>query len=76
MITQLSLGFVAYLTRVLWGQDAVQPLGNMIAATAAHVAVGALLLATTVVLAIQAWRHVPVLHPERVSPGTQKAVSA
>ena len=32
------------------------------------VAVGALLLATTVVLAIQVWRHVPVAFEERV-PG-------
>ena len=33
--------------------------------------VGALLLATTVVLAIQVWRHVPVAFEERV-PGTER----
>jgi hypothetical protein len=38
----------------------------MVVATVAHVAVGALLLATTVVLSIQVWRHVPVAFAERV----------
>ena len=59
LITQLCLGFTAFLTRVAWGRDAAQPELPMVAATVAHVAVGALLLATTVVLAIQVWRHVP-----------------
>jgi hypothetical protein len=47
----------------------------MVAATVAHVAVGALLLATTVVLAIQVWRHVPVAFEERV-PQAQRDASA
>mgnify|MGYP005809623161 CR=1 FL=1 len=76
LLVQLSLGFTAYLTRVRWGSDAVQPGQAMVIATVSHVAVGALLLATSVVLAIQAWRHVPVLHAERASAGTQKAVTA
>jgi hypothetical protein len=38
----------------------------MVASTVAHVAVGALLLATTVVLAIQVWRRVPATFEERV----------
>ncbi len=75
LITQLCLGFTAFLTRVAWGRDAVQPELPMVAATVAHVAVGALLLATTVVLAIQVWRHVPVAFEERV-PQTQQDVSA
>jgi hypothetical protein len=66
MIAQLCLGFTAFLTRVAWGRDAVQPELPMIASTVAHVAVGALLLATTVILAIQVWRHVPVAFEERV----------
>ena len=66
LITQLCLGFTAFLTRVEWGRDAVQPELPMVASTVAHVAVGALLLATTVVLAIQVWRHVPVAYEERV----------
>jgi cytochrome c oxidase assembly protein subunit 15 len=75
LITQLCLGFAAFLTRVAWGQGAVQPELPMIASTVAHVAVGALLLATTVVLAIQVWRNVPVALAERV-PQAQRDASA
>jgi heme A synthase len=75
LITQLCLGFTAFLTRVAWGQGAVQPELPMVASTVAHVAVGALLLATTVVLAIQVWRNVPVALAERVPQG-QRDVSA
>jgi cytochrome c oxidase assembly protein subunit 15 len=57
LITQLGLGFAAYLTRVQWGQDAVQPALPMVISTVAHVAVGALVLATAVVVAMQSWRH-------------------
>ena len=66
VITQLCLGFTAFLTRVAWGRDAVQPELPMVVSTVAHVAVGALLLATTVILAIQVWRHVPVAFEERL----------
>jgi heme a synthase len=66
LITQLCLGFLAFLTRVAWGHDAVQPELPMVLSTVAHVAVGALLLATAVILAIQVWRHVPVSFEERV----------
>jgi cytochrome c oxidase assembly protein subunit 15 len=75
LITQLCLGFAAFLTRVAWGKDAAQPELPMVASTVAHVAVGALLLATTVVLAIQVWRHVPVAFEERV-PQAQGDASA
>jgi heme a synthase len=71
LIAQLCLGFVAFLTRVAWGHDAVQPELPMVLSTVAHVAVGALLLATTVVLAIQVWRHVPVAFEERI-PGRER----
>jgi hypothetical protein len=71
LITQLCLGFAAFLTRVAWGQGAAQPELPMVASTVAHVAVGALLLATTVVLAIQVWRHVPVAVEELVSQAQQ-----
>jgi cytochrome c oxidase assembly protein subunit 15 len=66
VIAQLCLGFTAFLTRVAWGRDAVQPEFPMVISTVAHVAVGALLLATTVILAIQVWRHVPVAFEERL----------
>jgi cytochrome c oxidase assembly protein subunit 15 len=75
LITQLCLGFTAFLTRVAWGRNAVQPELPMVVSTVAHVAVGALLLATTIVLAIQVWRHVPVAFEERV-PQAQQDVSA
>ena len=75
LITQLCLGFTAFLTRVAWGRNAVQPELPMVASTVAHVAVGALLLVTTVILSIQVWRHVPVAFEERV-PQAQRNVSA
>jgi heme a synthase len=75
VIAQLCLGFTAFLTRVSWGRDAVQPELPMVLATVAHVAVGALLLATTVALAIQVWRHVPVAFEETL-PEAQRDPSA
>jgi cytochrome c oxidase assembly protein subunit 15 len=76
MIAQLCLGFVAFLTRVAWGHDAVQPELPMVISTVSHVAVGALLLATTVVLATQVWRHMPVGFAERVPSRQGKTVAA
>jgi heme a synthase len=75
LITQLCLGFVAFLTRVAWGKEAMQPELPMVISTVAHVAVGALLLATTVVLAIQVWRHIPVAFAEPI-PGTHRTPQA
>jgi heme a synthase len=65
VIAQLCLGFVAFMTRIAWGRDAVQPELPMVISTVAHVALGALLLASTVVLAVQVWRHVamPLARP-------------
>jgi cytochrome c oxidase assembly protein subunit 15 len=76
MITQLCLGFVAFLTRVAWGHDAVQPEFPMVVSTVAHVAVGALLLATTAVLAVQAWRHSPAAVREHIPSRERKPVAA
>ena len=59
LMIQLCLGFAAFLTRVIWGADAPQPETAMVLSTVAHVAVGALLLATTAVLTLRVWRHVP-----------------
>jgi cytochrome c oxidase assembly protein subunit 15 len=75
LITQLCLGFAAFLTRVAWGRDTVQPELPMVISTVAHVAIGALLLATTVVLSIQIWRHVPVAFAERI-PGAERTPQA
>ena len=76
MVAQLCLGFMAFITRVMWGHDAAQPEWPMIFSTVVHVAVGAMLLATTVVLAIQVWRHVPLSFEERISGREQKPVAA
>jgi cytochrome c oxidase assembly protein subunit 15 len=76
VITQLCLGFAAFLTRVAWGKNAVQPEFPMVVSTVAHVAVGALLLATTVILAIQVWRNVPVALKERLPQGQQNPSAA
>jgi len=76
LIAQLCLGFTAFLTRVAWGKNAIQPELPMIVSTVAHVAVGALLLASTVILAIQVWRHVPVAFEERLPQAHQDASAA
>jgi len=77
LLIQLGLGFAAYLTRVVWGRNAVQPLPSMVSTTVAHVAVGALLLATCFVLEEQVRRHLvrePAARRERATVG--KAISA
>jgi hypothetical protein len=76
LITQLCLGLAAFVTRITWGRNALQPELPMVAATVAHVAVGALLLATTVVLAIQVWRHVRVALEQRVPQAHRNASAA
>lgn len=77
LLIQLGLGFAAYLTRVVWGKSAVQPLPSMVSTTVAHVAIGALLLAASFVLEEQVRRHVahaPFAVSE--STGARKAISA
>ena len=76
LMTQLCLGFLAFMTRIAWGHDAVQPELPMVISTVSHVAVGALLLATAVILTIQVWRHVPVSFEERVPEREQRPVPA
>jgi heme a synthase len=76
LMVQLSLGFFAFIEKVILGAGAVQPMPAQVLATVAHTATGALLLATAVVLTIQTWRLVPVVHNERVSANTRKAVTA
>ena len=60
LIAQLSLGFIAWMMRMTWYRNAPQPLPPVVWSTVAHVVNGALVLATTVVLAIQTQRHVAV----------------
>jgi len=76
LIAQLCLGFTAFITRVAWGHDAVQPELPMVVSTVAHVAVGALLLATSIVLFIQVRRNTPAAVRENVVDGARKPVTA
>ena len=73
LFMQLALGFGSYLTRVEWGRG--QPEGglSMVLTTVAHVAVGALLLATTVVLAVESRRYTA---EEQLASGSKQAVAA
>lgn len=70
LMVQLGLGLCAYVTRLRWGHNAVQPLQIMVVSTVAHVAWGALVLAATVVLAIQTRRMISV---RSEAPATAKA---
>ncbi len=75
LITQVSLGFAAYLARVVWKGAAEDPTPLLVWSTVAHVSVGALLLATSVVLAIEASRNVVALRAEEITE-TRKAATA
>jgi cytochrome c oxidase assembly protein subunit 15 len=57
VFTQIFLGIAAYMSRLATA-DAPQPMPVMIGFTVAHLAVGALTLAASVVLAIQVFRNV------------------
>lgn len=56
LIAQLLLGAGAYGVRVVQGVNEVQPTLGLVAVTVAHLGVGALILALTVVLTIQTYR--------------------
>jgi cytochrome c oxidase assembly protein subunit 15 len=72
LIVQLSLGLAAYLTR-LASPNSPQPRNPMVGITVAHVACGALVFATTIVLTLRAFR---VLKDERVSASAYQKLSA
>src|SRR5258705_1231817 len=55
LVVQLFLGLAAYLTRVASPNDP-QPLNPMVGITVAHVACGALVFATTIVLTLRTFR--------------------
>jgi cytochrome c oxidase assembly protein subunit 15 len=57
LIAQLMLGVSAYVVRVIQGVNEAQPTMTLVAVTVAHLAVGALILASTMILTIQAYRH-------------------
>lgn len=65
---QVALGIGAYITRVILSPSAPQPLTSMVAITVAHVVGGALVLATSVALAIQVRRYTSLAGKESISP--------
>ncbi|HXD32473.1 MAG TPA: COX15/CtaA family protein [Pyrinomonadaceae bacterium] len=62
LLVQIGLGITAYLTRLKSPYDP-QPLNPMIGITVAHVACGALVFATTIVLTLRIFRSVRVSEP-------------
>ena len=74
LLVQLSLGFGSYLTRIEWGKGSPQPGMSTVLTTVAHVAAGALVLATSAILAIQARRH--TILEETLLSKHSKAVAA
>jgi heme A synthase len=55
LLIQLGLGIAAYITRTASPYDP-QPLTPMVAVTVAHVACGALVFATTIILTLRIFR--------------------
>ena len=76
LLVQVGFGFAAYLTRIVWGKNAVQPLPSMVSTTVAHVAIGALLLATSFVLEEQIRRHLANESVAAEPSEARKAISA
>jgi cytochrome c oxidase assembly protein subunit 15 len=76
LLVQLCLGLAAYLTRVQWGADAAQPQLAMVISTVSHVIVGALLLASAVVLAIEVRSHILRPTSDAAESALDKAVTA
>ena len=58
LVVQLGLGIAAYMTRLASPGDP-QPLNPMIGITVAHVACGALVFVTTIVLTLRTYRVLP-----------------
>ncbi len=77
LVLQLGLGFAAYVSRLIWMLTAPAPTIYIVVSTVAHVAGGAIVLATTVVLAIQTRRMIGGGGREAViTPTSRKAVAA
>jgi hypothetical protein len=58
LLFQLCLGIAAYMTRLRSPKDP-QPLNPMIGITVAHVACGALVFVSTIVLTLRTYRVLP-----------------
>ena len=77
LMVQLGLGFASYLSRLQWMVDPPQSTTGIVISTVSHVAGGALVLATSVVLAIQSRRMINArVSQSATHAATQKAVTA
>jgi heme A synthase len=75
LVVQLLLGLAAYMTRLASPNDP-QPLNPMVGITVAHVACGALVFATTIVLTLRTFRVVGPSHlPIKLDGHTTGVVS-
>lgn len=75
LVVQLLLGFTAFVSR-MQGADELQPTGTLVATTVAHMGVGALILAFTVILAIQSHRHTEAQAAAAATKKVSEAVTA
>lgn len=72
LVVQLSLGVAAYIVRAASPNDP-QPLNPMVGVTVAHVACGALVFATTIVLTLRVFKVLrPAEQPLEFSAATQR----
>ena len=77
LLIQLGLGFAAYTSRLIWMLNAPAPTVYIVLSTVAHVAGGAIVLATTVVLAIQTRRMIGADGQQKVMiTSSRKSVAA
>jgi cytochrome c oxidase assembly protein subunit 15 len=73
LLVQLSLGIAAYVVRLSSPNDP-QPLNPMISITVAHVACGALVFVTTIVLTLRTYRVLPAGFAAGCEAGLSPAV--
>ena len=72
LVVQLSLGVAAYIVRAASPNDP-QPLNPMVGVTVAHVACGALVFATTIVLTLRVFKVLrPAEQTLKFSAATQR----
>lgn len=77
LLAQLGLGFAAYVTRLIWMLNPSQTFIWIVISTVAHVTGGAIVLAASVILAIQTRRMIGVGASEEVERTiSRKAVTA
>ncbi|MFQ5928914.1 MAG: heme A synthase [Acidobacteriota bacterium] len=73
LVTQLFLGTGAYMVRIDW-VNRVQPSMEKVLITASHVAVGALLLATSLLLTLRISRHAALKEHESLESLARQAL--